>query len=252
MRLRALCLALLAPALIVPALLVPGAARAADEPAPDPMAGAPAVGDCADITLKGAYKRSVPNAAKISCDKRHTTEVVAVGLLPDDVSYDDDEALWDAVEETCTPAWQAYWGKDRLMQMRSLYVGYWFVPLAQQQEKGARWFRCDLTRQGDDALLEQQGTFTAKVTKKKVPASVGRCATEKTWVTVPCDKKHGWRHTGAFATDTMPKNADKRAAELRRLAIKKCPGLTSTDEWLYASRSIGDWRYVVVCLSHKQ
>ncbi|MBF4161322.1 septum formation family protein [Nocardioides acrostichi] len=245
----------LAPALGLTALLIsllvaltPSAARADDPPAdPDPMAGAPTVGTCSRMTFDEATQYSAPDAT-YDCTTRHTTKIVALGTLPDGVSWDQPAKVKAAVGEACGPAWQEFSGTDPLRFTRSLLTGWWFAPSQEQQDAGARWIRCDESLTAGQKLVTVKTKAYAKVTKRAIPNSVGRCVTSKYAYTL-CSAPHAWKHTGAFYAKKVSDNQAKGQKQLERKAKKGCPSRVKGNSYVWSQHYRGHHTYVIVCYS---
>lgn len=271
MRLRAVCRSALLPLVAAAVLLGPGPALAEDpvgdptataeptaqptaeptaEPTTDPMVGAPLAGKCSQMTYDDAMGETV-SSETVPCIHQHTTEIVHVGTLPDGIGYDSEE-LWSAVFDGCRPEFEAHIPTDALVRARTLLRSYAFVPTAEQQEAGARWYRCDVGLVGHDkqahSILITHREVLPRTHGDRVPKQVGRCVSRAMLLTL-CSKNPAWYPTGTyFARDvsTRPKLQDK---QLRRAAIQRCPSRTRTDRWVYSYVPHDKRTWVGICYS---
>lgn len=237
------------------ALLVPAptaAAASSEEPAPDPMAGAPAVGTCSTMTWDEAFEVTAPEGSGVRCDRPHTTQVVHVGELPEDVAWEDLDAVYAAVGAGCAPAFSALTGTDLLLIKRSLYTAWSFLPTQAERESGARWYRCDV------ALASGERFVSRKVAKlpaigKRVPAAVGRCLTRQLRFT-PCSGDPVWKHTGAVKVRDVSRREARARKQLSAAASQKCPDLTyGRNGYAWSSHRTSDRSlWVVVCYSARR
>lgn len=241
MRLRAIVLPVLGSALSLTLLTAP--VGAADEP--DPMAGAPAVGTCADMTWSDVMGETA--TADVDCDRRHTTEVVGVGQLPDDLTWDQSRQVGKAVVAGCAAAWETITTDDHLLYRRSAYEKLWFKPSQEQRDAGARWFRCDLARVKGDELMVTTSAGMPAVTKK-LHTNVRRCMTKDFYGTVCTTKvRHlGWRNKEAFWLSVPAKDA-RAEKKVRRVALERCPDRVRTPQFAWSWFTDENRRWVVLC-----
>lgn len=214
----------------------------------DPLAGAPTVGECHKLTLKGLYKKS-DSSRKVRCSREHTSRVVKVLQLPAGVTWSaSNDKLTRIATRKCRPSWEKTLGGTYRSRDMSSYSTAWFMPTAAQRDRGARWFSCHLVLWGGSSSL-------APLPTDKVPAlgalphpdNVAACLTKQTRTT--CQRKHVWRATGNFVVDKKKFPGDRA---LRRAAIHRCPARVSTDRYLWTYRSSILWNmgdHVVVCYS---
>ena len=244
MRLRSIVLPALGSLLSLTLLTAP--AGAADEPVePDPMAGAPAVGTCADMTWADVMGETATE--DVDCARRHTTEVVGVGQLPDDLSWDQRRKVGKAVVAACAPGWETITTDDHLLYRRSAYEKFWFMPSQEQRDAGARWFRCDLARVKGERLMVITGAGMPTVTKK-LHSNVRRCMTKDFYGTVCKTKvRHlGWRNKEAFWLSVPAKDA-RAEKKVRRAALERCPDRVRTPKFAWSWFTDENRRWVVLC-----
>lgn len=207
----------------------------------------PAVGECRDLDLAQAMKRS-DNTAPIDCASAHTTRVVAVGHLPAALDWDSpNRKLSRAAVKVCEPAAAEALGGTAALRNRSAYGGFWFVPTKAQRAHGARWFRCDLALYGGARLLRLPTDDVPALGGAPLPDSVARCLTAKTFALTTCARKHTFRATGTFRMrqDTYPTHRQFYAA-----AMKRCPARVDSASWLWSFRGKDAWElgdHTVVC-----
>ena len=244
MRLRSIVLSARGSLLSLTLLTAP--AGAADEPVePDPMAGAPTVGTCADMTWADVMGETATE--DVDCARRHTTEVVGVGQLPDDLSWDQRRKVGKAVVAACAPAWETITTDDHLLYRRSAYEKFWFMPSQEQRDAGARWFRCDLARVKGEKLMVITGAGMPTVTKK-LHSNVRRCMTKDFYGTVCKTKvRHlGWRNKEAFWLSVPAKDA-RAEKKVRRAALERCPDRVRTPKFAWSWFTDETRRWVVLC-----
>lgn len=219
-------------------LVLAPASQAAD----DPYLGAPTEDTCSVMTAKQVMKVTAPSKT-VNCEKRHTTLVSKVALLPEGLDYDDRD-LFSRVSQICADNTARKVGGDLLSRRRTFYATHYFVPTKAQQERGARWYRCDIGLYAAGKMFSHRGSYP-KVTKNKIPDAVGRCITAKRAYTV-CSQKHAYKHRAAAQTPKLSKNQKKQAQQLAAFAQKQC-AKKADSEGLYSADVSGTRRYVVVC-----
>lgn len=208
---------------------------------PDLMAGAPAVGECHDVTIKQAYG-DVLNAAPVACSEDHTLVVSAVRPVADGIDMADSEAVDEAA--ACHLQTEKLVGRDPLLRARTLYYTFVFLPTLAQQEAGARWASCHVSVWDARGLNDLPSTLP-KV-RKKPAAAVGRCLDRKSEL-VTCAEKHAYRTTHTF----FLKASGSKAAVHRKVRAKGAPvcvrkaGRASLFNWFSYSRKPG--KVIVLC-----
>lgn len=209
---------------------------------PDPMAGAPSVGDCFDITYQqgaGTSLREDP----VACRRQHTLSTFVVGELPASVDWNSsDERILRAVVDVCAPARDKILGPDQATQYLSLYTYFWFMPTEAQKENGARWFSCHLTLSTGARLLPLPEK-PSRLSKKDMADSVARCGTRKPAYTA-CSEPHVARAVHATVVD---KKATERNA--RSAAARICPRHVSKRYSGYTYRTVSPRSFALACYS---
>jgi hypothetical protein len=231
-------LAAVAAALVVIAL--PSAASAGT--APDPMAGAPAVGDCFDITLEQGNGKSLPGEDPVGCAGDHTAVVAAVGKLPARLDWDSpDRQLGRATGKVCSDGFHDLIGNNPLKWYRSQYALWQFNPTKAQRNDGARWFDCMVSIQGTRGLNE----LPEKLPKlsNNLPDEVARCVTRSYGYTT-CAENHRWRSTYSFYARGKATDRNVDAA-----ANRVCPSHVKGTGWLRSSWDVTGKRFIVGCYS---
>jgi len=208
---------------LVAGTLLAAPSSAMEEPEPDPeenlFLGAPREGRCSTLSYEQAYEEESVSSATRPCRKWHTTQVVAVNILPSSASYDDED-IATTISDGCSADLDAVHGKNELKLRRTLYASWIFVPTKAQQEQGARWYRCDVSLAANQKLLRVKGSY-AKVKKGAVPDRAGRCVTRKFTYTL-CSKKHAWEHHGAARSPKLSKQQAKRDRQVQKFAQQTC------------------------------
>ncbi len=170
-------------------------ASASDQPALDPGAGVPKVGQCFRMT--GAQSlASVAAPARVGCKAPHTSVVAFVGYVAKAVTPLTPVSERRVVgKKVCEPAFRALVGGTVLDRAQSLLTWTLFTPGKSQLERGARWVRCDvLARSGKDLVPLPT---TTPILVKGVPESLRVCQT-KDGADVTCAGPHVYRVAAVF------------------------------------------------------
>ncbi|MBZ5738315.1 septum formation family protein [Nocardioides mangrovi] len=206
----------------------------------DPMAGAPAVGDCFDITYAQGMKTSLHGEDPVDCAGDHTAVVAAVGKLPGRLDWDSPKAkIYRATGKVCASAFHDLTGNDTLLWQRSQYAYWQFWPTKSQQADGARWFDCMVSIKGARDLNALPDTLPHL--SRHMPDSVARCVTRTNGYTT-CAEAHRWRATFSFYAHGKATRKHLNAAANRR-----CPAHVSGPGWLTSAYDVAGKRFVVVC-----
>ena len=83
----------------------------------------------------------------VDCREPHTAQTYAVGTMPaalSDAGYDD-RAVGAFAYDTCSKRFLRFLGADESLSMRTVLSWAWFRPSPAAWEKGARWYRCDVS-----------------------------------------------------------------------------------------------------------
>jgi hypothetical protein len=209
----------------------------------DPMAGAPTVGDCFDITMDQAEKFAT-SEDPVDCAEDHTAVVIAVGELPSRLDWNSSkEAIGRAVGNVCDPAFDDRFNYDTLRYYRSQYAQWWFGPTQAQQDGGARWFDCLVTIYDDRGLIDLPGKLPRLT--RKLPNVVARCVTADYKYT-NCADTHAWR--SSYATYIRGRATDRN---VKAAAGRVCPRhVTTPRRFLYSAWDIKGKRFVLGCYSN--
>jgi hypothetical protein len=212
----------------------------------------PSVGECRDLDLAQAMKRS-DTTAPIDCADPHTTRVVAVARLPKGLDWDDAARKLDiAAFNVCQPAFDEALGGTAGLRNMSAYVWWWFIPTQNQRAHGARWFRCDLSLYGATRLLRLPTDETPALDGAPLPDSVARCLTPRPFRLTTCGRKHAFRATGTFR---MRGAKYPTLAEFEAAADRRCPELVHSDRWLWEGQGRLSWKlgdHTVICYTKTQ
>jgi hypothetical protein len=202
--------------------------------AQDPLLGAPAVGQCFDLSPEELAQPTYPEAA-IDCATPHTAQTLAVAQLPVELAYDSPDLDGFALE-TCFAAQREALGLKNMtkVSLTAYYIGY-FVPSAEQQAAGARWLRCDLVL----GQVKKLHPLPDKLTVGKKPKkAVARCLTGRDFRVTVCAEKHTYRATGAF---TIPGKKFPSVRKWQELGEKKCLRVVSTRQFRFGWPSEASW-----------
>jgi hypothetical protein len=213
--------------------------------AADPSYGAPAVGQCFDMSadeLAGASYVEAP----VDCAAAHTARTIAVAQLPADLAYASTGKLTRFALETCLPAQRKALGTSLLrMRMSAYNVGY-FLPTVEQRAAGARWLRCDLVLGG--ASLEP---LPAKLELGRLPyeKSVSRCLTGRDFQLTVCSSRHAFRATAAMKVTASRFPSEK---VWQRLGTRRCRSVVTSRSYRFGWPSKAAWKAgdrALVCYS---
>ncbi|GAA4707639.1 septum formation family protein [Nocardioides conyzicola] len=240
------CLGVTAVLVLLAGLLGVGPASAG-ETDPDPLAGAPAVGACYDLTLKQAYGHSSPKPA-VECTGDETMFVTAVGEVP--ASFDWADVNWKKfpaamsrkLTTTCDPATKKLLGTPTRRAL-TLWDSYWFAPNKREIAAGARWFSCSVALTSSTKLLDLPAAGPAKITGS-IPDAVARCAkaVKGGFAAVACSASHQYRTT--FSKVVRGKATDK---SVLKAANRTCPRHVVSREWLYRTSWVTRTTFVLAC-----
>ncbi|GAA1775587.1 hypothetical protein GCM10009795_021980 [Nocardioides hankookensis] len=226
-------------------LLVAGLAHVpadADGTTPDPMAGAPAVGACYDLTLKDGWEHSVPKEP-VDCASDHTTVVIRVGELDAGLTWSSSEkAIAKNVSAQCGAAFAAKVGSKPAQLMYSQYSWFWFEPTDAEEDAGARWFSCHLAALEDRAL----GVLPDSLPRagRNLPDALARCFVGRKFAKTTCADRHDWRLEFATVVHQKPTAKNIDAASQR-----VCPRHVSTRTWLRSGVPLDRRSFVLGCSS---
>lgn len=222
-------------------LLVSGLATIPALAAEGEVPPAPSVGACYDLTATEADADSLPRPA-VDCAAAHTSEIIAVGTLPAELSWSSPkDDLTAAMVPVCGKAWDQVTGGNLLRQVRSQYDFLWFNPTAAEQTAGARWFSCHAAVREDDGLAPLPHPLPKL--GKRTSDAVATCMTGSLEYTT-CVDKHAWRSSHSFyATGKPTKRAVGAAAK------RTCPRHVTSRTWRWIGFDIPGKRFVVVCYS---
>ena len=223
---------------VVALLALPSSASAE----PDPMAGAPAVGDCFDVTYKQGMRLSL-REEPVACRRQHTLDTFVVGELPASVDWDSPaDRIHRAVRDACVPARDQVLGPNPATQFLSLYDYLWFQPTPAQIESGARWFSCHFVLVGDHRLFPLRKE-PSRLDRSRMPDSIARCATRVSTYTA-CSAPHTARAVHAVV---VTKKATTRNVEAA--AARVCPRHVPKGYSGYANRPLGPRSFVLACFA---
>ena len=202
---------LLSAAAILPAAAQTGAT------AGDPLAGAPAVGECRDYTADDRMGWHEDSTA-VDCAEPHTALVVKVEIAPSkyDLSGKPNTQLNNFAYETCRPAWRAAVGATHAQSHLVAYTYSWFTPTRSQLELGARWIRCDVNIYDGEKLGNLPGT--TPFVDGNIDRVDRKCLNAKRFI-VSCASRHTWISRGIVTVPKGPYSVDRQDAVARR----RCP-----------------------------
>ena len=207
----------------------------------DPMAGAPAKGDCYAMTLKqasGDHEVGDP----VGCARRHTSQIVGVLQLPARVTWDSSQdTILAAIGRGCENALTDAIGSNQKVRYRTQYGAFMFIPTDAEKDQGARWFSCHAAVTENDAL----GSLPKRLPKLRLPLpdSVAKCVTGlKQYVFTTCADRHNWRST--YTTYVNKRLTDR---SLDRVSRQICPRHVSSRVWLRSALPLTRSKFVLAC-----
>lgn len=231
--------------LVAAGLFVGGTpATAAGARLADPMAGAPAIGDCYDVTLKQAYEQAIGEAT-VPCSRKHTMRVVDVAQLPATVDMNDARALSAAGTKACAPSARAYLGKNPSRSYLTLLSSWFFAPTKAQTDAGARWVSCEIALSDSTKLLPLPKGPVPKATAKRPADAIARCVSRKNSY-VPCASAHVLRATYAFTTQATGGEKAKAKA-VAKAADRTCARKVKRWTGVYSGTPVSSTKAVVAC-----
>lgn len=188
---------------------------------------APEVGACYLLDVRAAL-RATNSRPAVPCSRRHTSVTVSVGTVQP-VQDGHLLALGSArvqrqIAEACRRTVDAHVGGSPRKQRLSLVQAVWFNPSADQADRGALWYRCDLV------ISAGNRAFAALPTKTKglLDASGamnrwGTCGTaapsSAAFRRVLCSAKHTWRARTAL---TLPAGTTYLSTSAAKIADGRC------------------------------
>ncbi len=213
--------------------------------AADPMYQAPVVGQCFDLSPDELALPSHPEAP-VDCAAEHTSQAIAVTLLPDDLTYES-KGLARFALETCYPAQRKVLGTSMLgISLTAYTIGY-FGPTPEQQAAGARWLRCDLVLGHLTTLHPLPGNL--KVGTYPFNARVSRCLAGRDFHVTVCADKHTFRATGALKVDQTRFPSEKA---WKRIGNQRCRSVVTSRYFRFGWPSKVAWKagdHTLTCYS---
>lgn len=216
-------LVLLALAALVFTLLAPlGAtpARASEEPAPNPMLGAPKVGQCYDVAGRIPWTSEYMPAKPRSCRKAHTLWVYSVTALPADVPNEyGNDAFHAAIRPDCMRGVERMIGGSTLEKDMSSYDYFVIGPTKAQRRAGAHWAACVAGIRGDGSrysLDRNRLPRPVSLDRMRVPDLFDLCSNRRNKL-VNCSEDHAYRASFGKVIKRKPteRNIDR--------AVRQCP-----------------------------
>lgn len=201
---------------VLTALLAPAAPSSAG--VVDPLVGAPAQGECYDVTYAQAGGSSL-DEDPVPCTQRHTVWVTDVVVLEGSDPIDPDSpALQARLTAACYDARDAAIGADLTRYGRSVYQMVFFTPTQAQRDAGARWASCGLVLLQAGGLVTTTRPTPARLSSDRVPAALALCV-DKRFRATPCAQ----RHIARSKVGIPLKGADVDLDRAPKIAERKCP-----------------------------
>jgi len=222
------------PTLLSVVAILPAAAGASG----DPLAGAPAVGECRDYTAE-TRRGWNDDSAPVSCDDRHTALVVKVASAPSkyDLSGKPSTQLLNFASDTCLPAWRSAVGVTHAQRHLVAYTYSWFAPTKAQLAQGARWIRCDVNIDNGEKLgrLPSRAPFV----EGDIDRIDRKCLNGKRLV-VSCANPHEWISRGLVTVPKGPFSIQRQDSIARRRCTSTLK--RSDRRYLWSRISESSWR----------
>lgn len=205
--------------------------------------GAPAVGECYDVSRRTAYEADVLEVATVPCTEKHTLWVAGVVELPADVPLDSSDAAYGrAVNTACLAATKKAVGDSGLKYARSAYGTFTFHATDAQQAVGAHWASCTVGLHGSAKTLQRTTKRKPAQVTSRLSRSLQLCGTAR-YERVSCSKPHTYRAVYAtWVSGQYSSTAGQRAAD------RICPQHVSSRTWMWSTRP-DTGRFSLTCLT---
>lgn len=201
----------------------------------DPLAGAPKVGTCHQLTEADVYGMST-EAATVDCDDPHNSYTYHVGRLANAA----EETPGTFARQKCRELLPDVVGLPAEALAPTSFDLAAFQPSVEQEEAGASWFRCELVAHSEGwAFKELPPGEPPYFNGTAVPDTYRSCidATRTGNARVTCDMRHTHRWSGSFAgPKEMPTSRG-----LVSIAERRCPEIADTKHWYAAWPQQRDW-----------
>ena len=211
--------------------------------AADPAYQAPVVGQCFDMNAEELAAAAYVEAP-VDCTAVHTSQVIAVVQMPDDLTYESAGLELFALE-SCLPAQRKVLETGQVgLRLTAFNLGY-FGPTAEQQAAGARWLRCDLVL--GDSSEPQPLPGRLAIGTYPFTTSVSRCLAGRDLRLTVCAEPHTYRATGAIR---IPRSSFPSTKEWKRMGIDRCRPRTSSRTYRFGWPSKVAWEagdHALVC-----
>jgi len=202
---------------------------------PDPLAGAPVVGSCYEMTRRAAA--AVTNdGPDISCTEPHTSMTYHVGRFATDSVVADSETA----RRGCQTNLAKGVGLTSTEVKSSILTFIWFEPSTAEWSAGSRWYRCDVIAEQGSGVFKPLPSAGPPFFSGGVPDDFFRCMQERgeKGVPVTCDKAHGYRWAGTFEGKGKRRPSE---AKLLEQAEQRCYDITGTSSWWVTWPSTDSW-----------
>ena len=205
--------------------------------------GAPAVGECYDVSRRTAYEADMLEVATVPCTEKHTLWVAGVVELPAEVPLDSEDAAYGrAVNTACLAATKKAVGDAGLKYARSAYGTFSFHATDAQQALGAHWASCTVGAHGSARTLQRTTKRKPAQVTSRLPRRLQLCGSAR-YERVSCSKPHTYRAVYAtWVKGAISQTAGQRAAD------RICPQHVSSRTWMWTTRP-GTGRFSLTCLT---
>lgn len=226
--------------LVVVLATLPGPAALAAG-AVDPMAGAPEVGTCYDLSYQEGGADAIEEEP-VACTAPHTSTITAVEQLPDGLPLDSSDPQTAAfIGRTCLAGSDQAIGDDHRLLALSAYTRINFFPTQDDQSAGARWISCGIAVFNARSLVRTSDPEPIALADP-VPEEIALCMTKRGLVE-PCARPHAYRAVAATVVKKKPTDA-----RVRKTIETFCPRVVSTKKWFYRYLPLTSSSYAVACL----
>ena len=174
----------------------------------------PRVGQCHRLTV-AQIMRPNDTARPVGCQRRHTTQTVAVPSLPSLAGLSHDE-MSPLGMRACFQAVAKALGRTSVKRSLTAYGFVFFFPTAAEIAAGAHWVRCDVILMHGRSMARLTGRLKRPIVPRHPTDEVRLCMTRGGAYT-SCDRRHAFRAVKAVPVRgaTFPSDDEFYAASGR-------------------------------------
>lgn len=211
-------------------------ASATPAPAAEPGSGAPAAGQCTQLSYAGSLA-SVARARRVACQRQHTSIVARVAYLRSPVTPRTPVLRRRALgQRLCAPAYREVLGGTPEDRAVSILTWTLFTPGQADLERGARWVRCDVLARSAAVLVPLPAT--TPLLGSGVPEQLRVCQSAA-GLDISCSQPHTYRVDAVYLAsgESYPSGADFTAS-----ARSRCQELTGRPGGFWQPPSPAGWQ----------